>query len=134
MNKVDQVDDPELLDLVEMEVRELLSKYEFDGDNIPIVKGSALAAVEDSNEEIGEKAIRELMAKVDEYIPQPTVQRSRPFLMPIEDVFSISGRGTVVTGRVERGVVNVNDEIEIVGIKDTQKTVCTGVEMFRKTT
>ena len=132
MNKVDQVDDPELLDLVEMEVRELLSKYEFDGDNIPIVKGSALAAIEGTNEETGKKAILELMAKVDEYIPQPTRPLDQDFLMPIEDVFSISGRGTVVTGRVERGVVNVNDEIEITGIKDTQKTVCTGVEMFRK--
>ena len=132
MNKVDQVDDPELLDLVEMEVRELLSKYEFDGDNIPIVKGSALAAIESTNEETGKKAILELMAKVDEYIPQPTRPLDQDFLMPIEDVFSISGRGTVVTGRVERGVINVNDEIEITGIKDTQKTVCTGVEMFRK--
>jgi|TARA_B100000287_G_C20673600_1_gene794348 elongation factor Tu len=132
MNKVDQVDDPELLDLVEMEVRELLSKYEFDGDNIPIIKGSALAAVESSNEETGKKAILELMAKVDEYIPQPARPLDQDFLMPIEDVFSISGRGTVVTGRVERGVINVNDEIEITGIKDTQKTVCTGVEMFRK--
>ena len=132
MNKVDQVDDPELLDLVEMEIRELLSKYEFDGDNIPIVKGSALSAIEDSNEETGKKAILELMAKVDEHIPQPTRPLDQDFLMPIEDVFSISGRGTVVTGRVERGVVNVNDEIEILGIKDTAKTVCTGVEMFRK--
>ncbi len=132
MNKVDQVDDPELLDLVEMEVRELLSKYEFDGDNIPIVKGSALAAIEDSNEETGKKAILELMTKVDEHIPQPARPLDQDFLMPIEDVFSISGRGTVVTGRVERGVVNVNDEIEITGIKETQKTVCTGVEMFRK--
>ncbi len=132
MNKVDQVDDPELLDLVEMEVRELLSKYEFDGDNIPIVKGSALAAIEGTNEDTGKKAILELMAKVDEYIPQPTRPLDQDFLMPIEDVFSISGRGTVVTGRVERGVINVNDEIEITGIKDTQKTVCTGVEMFRK--
>ena len=132
MNKVDQVDDPELLDLVEMEVRELLSKYEFDGDNIPIVKGSALAAIENSNEETGKKAILELMAKVDEHIPQPARPLDQDFLMPIEDVFSISGRGTVVTGRVERGVVNVNDEIEITGIKETQKTVCTGVEMFRK--
>jgi len=132
MNKVDQVDDPELLDLVEMEVRELLSKYEFDGDNIPIVKGSALAAIEGTNEETGKKAILELMAKVDEFIPQPTRPLDQDFLMPIEDVFSISGRGTVVTGRVERGVINVNDEIEITGIKDTQKTVCTGVEMFRK--
>ena len=132
MNKVDQVDDPELLDLVEMEVRELLSKYEFDGDNIPIVKGSALSAIEDSNEDTGKKAILELMQKVDEHIPQPARPLDQDFLMPIEDVFSISGRGTVVTGRVERGVVNVNDEIEITGIKDTQKTVCTGVEMFRK--
>jgi len=132
MNKVDQVDDPELLDLVEMEVRELLSKYEFDGDNIPIVKGSALSAIEDSNEETGKKAILELMQKVDEHIPQPSRPLDLDFLMPIEDVFSISGRGTVVTGRVERGVVNVNDEIEITGIKETQKTVCTGVEMFRK--
>ena len=132
MNKVDQVDDPELLDLVEMEVRELLSKYEFDGDNIPIVKGSALAAIENSNEETGKKAILELMAKVDEHIPQPARPLDQDFLMPIEDVFSISGRGTVVTGRVEKGVVNVNDEIEITGIKETQKTVCTGVEMFRK--
>ena len=132
MNKVDQVDDPELLDLVEMEVRELLSKYEFDGDNIPIVKGSALSAIEDSNEETGKKAILELMQKVDEHIPQPARPLDQDFLMPIEDVFSISGRGTVVTGRVERGVVNVNDEIEITGMKDTQKTVCTGVEMFRK--
>ena len=132
MNKVDQVDDPELLDLVEMEVRELLSKYEFDGDNIPIVKGSALAAIENTNEDTGKKAILELMQKVDEHIPQPARPLDQDFLMPIEDVFSISGRGTVVTGRVERGVVNVNDEIEITGIKETQKTVCTGVEMFRK--
>ena len=132
MNKVDQVDDPELLDLVEMEVRELLSKYEFDGDNIPIVRGSALAAIEATNEDTGKKAILELMQKVDEHIPQPARPLDQDFLMPIEDVFSISGRGTVVTGRVERGVVNVNDEIEITGIKDTQKTVCTGVEMFRK--
>ena len=116
-----------------MEVRELLSKYEFDGDNIPIVKGSALAAIEGKDEETGKKAILELMAKVDDYIPQPARPLDQDFLMPIEDVFSISGRGTVVvTGRVERGVVNVNDEIEITGIKDTQKTVCTGVEMFRK--
>ncbi|MFL2679518.1 MAG: elongation factor Tu [Alphaproteobacteria bacterium] len=132
MNKVDQVDDPELLDLVEMEVRELLSKYEFDGDNIPIVKGSALAAIEGTNEETGKKAILDLMQKVDEHIPQPTRPLDQDFLMPIEDVFSISGRGTVVTGRVERGVINVNEEIEILGIKDTTKTVCTGVEMFRK--
>ena len=132
MNKIDQVDDPELVDLVEMEVRELLSKYEFDGDNIPIVKGSALAAVEDSNEETGKKSILELMTKIDEHIPQPARPLDQPFLMPIEDVFSISGRGTVVTGRVEKGVINVNEEIEIIGIKDTTKTVCTGVEMFRK--
>ena len=132
MNKVDQVDDPELLDLVEMEVRELLSKYEFDGDNIPIVKGSALAAVEGTNEETGKKSYFGLDAKVDEHIPQPTRPLDQDFLMPIEDVFSISGRGTVVTGRVERGVINVNDEIEILGIKDSAKTVCTGVEMFRK--
>ncbi len=132
MNKIDQVDDPELVDLVEMEVRELLSKYEFDGDNIPIVKGSALAAVEDTNEETGKKSILELMAKIDEHIPQPARPLDQPFLMPIEDVFSISGRGTVVTGRVEKGVINVNEEIEIIGIKDTTKTVCTGVEMFRK--
>ena len=132
MNKIDQVDDPELVDLVEMEVRELLSKYEFDGDNIPIVKGSALAAIEDSNEETGKKSILELMAKIDEHIPQPARPLDQPFLMPIEDVFSISGRGTVVTGRVEKGVINVNEEIEIIGIKDTTKTVCTGVEMFRK--
>ena len=132
MNKIDQVDDAELVDLVEMEVRELLSKYEFDGDNIPIVKGSALAAVEDSNEETGKKSILELMSKIDEHIPQPARPLDQPFLMPIEDVFSISGRGTVVTGRVEKGVINVNEEIEIIGIKDTTKTVCTGVEMFRK--
>tara|TARA_B100001057_G_scaffold349507_1_gene350944 strand:- start:614 stop:1468 length:855 start_codon:yes stop_codon:yes gene_type:complete len=132
LNKVDQVDDPELLDLVEMEVRELLSKYEFDGDNIPIVKGSALAAIENSNEETGKKAILDLMSKIDEHIPQPARPLDQPFLMPIEDVFSISGRGTVVTGRVEKGIINVNEEIEIIGIKDTTKTVCTGVEMFRK--
>ncbi len=132
MNKIDQVDDPELVDLVEMEVRELLSKYEFDGDNIPIVKGSALAAIENTNEETGKKSILELMSKIDEHIPQPARPLDQPFLMPIEDVFSISGRGTVVTGRVEKGVINVNEEIEIIGIKDTTKTVCTGVEMFRK--
>ena len=132
LNKVDQVDDSELLDLVEMEVRELLSKYEFDGDNIPIVKGSALAAVESSNEETGKKAILDLMSKIDEHIPQPARPLDQAFLMPMEDVFSISGRGTVVTGRVEKGVINVNEEIEIIGIKDTTKTVCTGVEMFRK--
>ena len=132
LNKVDQVDDEELLELVEMEVRELLSSYEFPGDDIPIVAGSALAALEGRDPEIGENKIRELMAAVDEYIPQPERPKDRPFLMPIEDVFSISGRGTVVTGRVEQGVINVGDEIEIVGIKDTQKTTCTGVEMFRK--
>ena len=132
MNKVDMVDDPELLDLVELEVRELLSSYEFPGDDIPIVKGSALAALEDSNKEIGEDAIRALMAAVDDYIPTPERPIDLPFLMPIEDVFSISGRGTVVTGRVERGIVKVGEEIEIVGIRPTTKTTCTGVEMFRK--
>ncbi|UUX48643.1 elongation factor Tu [Nisaea acidiphila] len=132
LNKVDQVDDEELLELVELEVRELLSSYDFPGDDIPIVKGSALAALEDSNEEIGKKAILELMEQVDAYIPQPERPVDQSFLMPIEDVFSISGRGTVVTGRVERGIVSVGDEIEIVGIKDTTKTTCTGVEMFRK--
>ncbi|MEO0909525.1 MAG: elongation factor Tu [Pseudomonadota bacterium] len=132
LNKVDQVDDEELLELVDMEVRELLSSYEFPGDDIPIVKGSALEALEKDGTEIGENAIRELMSEVDSYIPQPERPVDQPFLLPIEDVFSISGRGTVVTGRVERGIVNVGDEIEIVGIKDTQKTTCTGVEMFRK--
>ncbi|MDD4555755.1 MAG: elongation factor Tu [Alphaproteobacteria bacterium] len=132
MNKVDQVDDEELLELVEMEIRDLLSSYEFPGDEIPIVKGSALAALEDSNEEIGKKAIIALMDAVDAYIPQPERAVDKPFLMPIEDVFSISGRGTVVTGRVERGVIKVGDEMEIVGIKPTAKTTCTGVEMFRK--
>jgi elongation factor Tu len=132
MNKVDQVDDEELLELVELEIRELLSSYDFPGDDIPIVKGSALAAMEDSNEEIGKKAILELMAAVDEYIPTPDRPKDQPFLMPIEDVFSISGRGTVVTGRVERGVVKVGEEVEIVGLRDTTKTTCTGVEMFRK--
>ncbi len=132
LNKVDQVDDEELLELVDMEVRELLSSYEFPGDDIPIIKGSALDAIEKDGTDIGEKAIRELMAQVDTYIPQPERPVDQPFLLPIEDVFSISGRGTVVTGRVERGIVNVGDEIEIVGVKDTQKTTCTGVEMFRK--
>ena len=132
MNKVDMVDDEELLELVELEIRELLSKYDFPGDDIPITKGSALMALEDKQPEIGEKAIIALMETVDSYIPQPERPIDRPFLMPIEDVFSISGRGTVVTGRVERGVVKVGEEIEIVGIKDTVKTVCTGVEMFRK--
>jgi elongation factor Tu len=132
MNKVDQVDDEELLDLVELEVRELLTSYEFPGDDIPVIRGSALAALEGKDEEIGAKSIHQLMEAVDTYIPQPERPKDRPFLMPIEDVFSISGRGTVVTGRVERGVVNVGDEIEIVGLKDTTKTTCTGVEMFRK--
>jgi len=132
MNKVDQVDDPELLELVELEIRELLSSYDFPGDDIPVVKGSALAALEGKDEEIGKKSVEELMAAVDSYIPQPDRPKDLPFLMPIEDVFSISGRGTVVTGRVERGIVKVGDEIEIVGIRPTAKTVCTGVEMFRK--
>jgi elongation factor Tu len=132
LNKVDQVDDPELLELVEMEVRELLSKYEFPGDDIPIVHGSALAALEGKNDAIGREAILKLMAEVDRYIPQPARPLDRPFLMPIEDVFSISGRGTVVTGRIEQGIVKVGEEIEIVGIKPTIKTTCTGVEMFRK--
>ncbi|WP_203294614.1 elongation factor Tu [Maricaulis parjimensis] len=132
LNKVDQVDDEELLELVEMEVRELLSSYDFPGDDIPIVAGSALAAVEGRDENIGKEKILELMAAVDEYIPTPDRPIDQPFLMPIEDVFSISGRGTVVTGRVERGIVKVGEEIEIVGIRDTQKTTCTGVEMFRK--
>ena len=132
LNKVDQVDDEELLELVEMEVRELLSSYEFPGDDIPIVAGSALAAVEGRDDAIGKDKILELMAAVDEYIPTPERPVDQPFLMPIEDVFSISGRGTVVTGRVERGIVKVGEEIEIVGIRDTKKTTCTGVEMFRK--
>jgi elongation factor Tu len=132
LNKVDQVDDEELLELVELEVRELLSSYDFPGDDIPIVKGSALAALEDSNEETGRQAILELMKAVDDYIPTPDRPKDQPFLMPIEDVFSISGRGTVVTGRIERGIVKVGEEVEIVGIKDTVKTTCTGVEMFRK--
>ncbi len=132
MNKVDQVDDEELLELVELEIRELLSSYDFPGDDIPIIKGSALVALEDGDKAMGEDSIRELLKAVDEYIPTPERPVDQPFLLPIEDVFSISGRGTVVTGRVERGVVNVGDELEIVGIKDTQKTTCTGVEMFRK--
>ncbi|TIR51173.1 MAG: elongation factor Tu [Mesorhizobium sp.] len=132
LNKVDQVDDAELLELVELEVRELLTKNEFPGDDIPIVKGSALAALEDTDKKIGEDSIRELMAAVDAYIPTPVRPLDKPFLMPIEDVFSISGRGTVVTGRVERGVVKVGEELEIVGIRPTTKTTCTGVEMFRK--
>ncbi len=132
LNKVDQVDDPELLELVEMEVRELLSGYEYPGDDIPIIKGSALAAVEGRDPEIGEKSILELMAAVDSYIPQPERLIDRPFMMGVEDVFSISGRGTVVTGRIDQGIVKVGEEVEIVGLRDTQKTVCTGVEMFRK--
>ncbi len=132
MNKVDMVDDKELLDLVEMEVRELLSSYEFPGDDIPIVKGSALAAIEGRDVALGEDSIRELMTAVDTYIPQPDRPIDQPFLMPVEDVFSISGRGTVVTGRVEKGIVKVGDEVEIIGIRPTTKTTCTGVEMFRK--
>ncbi|AWU93045.1 elongation factor Tu [Azospirillum ramasamyi] len=132
LNKVDMVDDPELLELVELEVRELLSSYQFPGDDIPITKGSALCALEDRQPEIGRDAVLALMKTVDEYIPQPERPKDRPFLMPIEDVFSISGRGTVVTGRVERGIVKVGDEVEIVGLKDTVKTTVTGVEMFRK--
>ena len=132
LNKVDQVDDPELLELVEMELRELLSSYEFPGDDIPIVPGSALAALNDGDEETGKNSILALMEAVDSYIPQPERAKDLPFLMPIEDVFSISGRGTVVTGRIERGVVKTGEDVEIVGVKETQKTVCTGVEMFRK--
>ena len=132
LNKVDQVDDEELLELVEMEVRELLSSYDFPGDDIPIIKGSALAALEGRDPEIGENSIKALIEAVDSYIPTPERPVDMPFLLPIEDVFSISGRGTVVTGRLERGVVNVGDELEIIGIKDTKKTTCTGVEMFRK--
>jgi len=132
MNKVDQVDDEEILDLVELEMRELLSMYEFPGDDIPIVRGSALAALEGRDEAVGKETVLELMQAVDDHIPQPDRPIDKPFLMPIEDVFSISGRGTVVTGRVERGVVKVGDDIEIVGVKETTKTVCTGVEMFRK--
>jgi len=132
LNKVDMVDDKELIDLVEMEVRELLTSYEFPGDKIPIVKGSALCALEDKKPELGKNAILELMKAVDEAIPQPDRPKDQPFLMPIEDVFSISGRGTVVTGRIERGVVKVGEEVEIVGIRDTQKSIVTGVEMFRK--
>ena len=132
LNKVDQVDDEELLELVEMEIRELLSSYDFPGDDIPIIAGSALAAVEGKNPEIGKDRILELMAKVDEYIPTPARDIDKDFLMPVEDVFSISGRGTVVTGRVERGIVKVNEEVEVVGIRETTKTIVTGVEMFRK--
>ena len=132
MNKVDQVDDPELLDLVEMEIRELLSSYDFPGDEIPVIRGSALVTLEDGDPTIGRDSIIKLMEAVDDYIPQPDRPKDKPFLMPIEDVFSISGRGTVVTGRVERGVVHVGDDLEIVGIKPTAKTTCTGIEMFRK--
>ena len=132
LNKIDLVDDEELLELVEMEVRELLSSYEYPGDDIPIIKGSAHQAMIGERPEIGENSIRELMAAVDSYIPTPTRMVDLPFLLPIEDVFSISGRGTVVTGRIERGVINVGDEVEIVGIRDTKKSICTGVEMFRK--
>ncbi len=132
MNKVDMVDDPELLDLVELEVRELLSKYQFPGDTIPIIRGSALMALEDKEPKIGEQAILELMKAVDASIPQPQRPKDQPFLMPVEDVFSISGRGTVVTGRVERGAVKVGEEVEIIGIRPTTKTVVTGIEMFRK--
>ena len=132
LNKVDQVDDAELLELVEVEIRDILNEYEFPGDSIPIVKGSALAAVEGKDDEMGKNSIIELMKAIDEHIPQPERDKDKPFLMPIEDVFSISGRGTVCTGRVESGVVKVGEELEIVGIKETQKTTCTGVEMFRK--
>jgi elongation factor Tu len=132
MNKVDMVDDPELLDLVELEVRELLTKYEFPGDKIPIIKGSALYALEDKDPKLGEQSVLELMKAVDEAIPQPQRPKDQPFLMPVEDVFSISGRGTVVTGRIERGIIKVGEEVEIVGIRPTTKTVVTGVEMFRK--
>ncbi len=132
LNKVDQVDDKELLDLVEIEIRELLTKYEFPGDKIPIVSGSALAALEGRDDAIGKAKILDLVKAIDEHVPQPERPKDQDYLMPIEDVFSISGRGTVVTGRIERGVVKVNEEVEIVGIKDTRKSVCTGVEMFRK--
>ena len=132
LNKVDMVDDPELLELVEMEMRELLTCYQFPGDEIPIVKGSALTALEDKNPELGKQSILKLMEAVDGYIPQPDRPKDQPFLMPIEDVFSISGRGTVVTGRIERGMVKVGEEVEIVGIRPTTKSMVTGVEMFRK--
>ena len=131
-DRCDQVDDEEILELVELEVRELLSSYEFPGDDIPVIRGSALMALEDGDEALGKNSVLELMAAVDDYIPQPDRPKDMPFLMPIEDVFSISGRGTVVTGRIERGVVKVGEEIEIVGIKETSKTTVTGVEMFRK--
>jgi elongation factor Tu len=132
MNKVDQVDDEELLELVEMEIRELLSSYDYPGDDIPIIRGSALAAMNGTSPEIGEESIKALIAAVDEYIPTPARAVDQPFLMPVEDVFSISGRGTVATGRIERGIIKVGEEMEIVGIRATKKTVCTGVEMFRK--
>ena len=132
MNKCDLVDDAEIIELVEMEIRELLSKYDFDGDNIPVIQGSATCALNDTNPELGREAVLKLMAAVDSFIPQPARPLDMPFLMPIEDVFSISGRGTVVTGRVEQGIVKVGEEVEIVGLKDTKKTVVTGVEMFRK--
>jgi elongation factor Tu len=132
MNKVDMVDDPELLDLVELEVRELLKSYQYPGDDIPVIRGSGLAALEGKDEKIGKNAILELLKAVDDYIPQPVRAKDKPFLMPIEDVFTISGRGTVVTGRIERGIVKVGDEVEIVGFKDTRSTIVTGVEMFRK--
>jgi elongation factor Tu len=132
MNKADQVDDEELLELVEMEIRELLSSYDFPGDDTPIVVGSALKALEGEDSDMGKGSIRKLIAAMDDYIPQPERETDKPFLMPIEDVFSISGRGTVVTGRVERGIIKVGEEVEIVGIKETEKTTCTGVEMFRK--
>ena len=132
LNKVDTVDDPELLELVELEIRELLTSYDFPGDDIPVVKGSALAALEGGDKTLGEDSVVALLAAIDDYIPQPDRAKDQPFLMPIEDVFSISGRGTVVTGRIERGVVKVGDEVEIIGIRETQKTICTGVEMFRK--
>jgi elongation factor Tu len=132
MNKVDMVDDPELLELVELEVRELLSKYDFPGDDIPVIKGSALCALENREPQIGHDSVLKLMEAVDDYIPQPERPKDQPFLMPVEDVFSISGRGTVVTGRIERGVIKVGEEIEIVGLRPTQKTTVTGVEMFRK--
>ena len=132
LNKVDMVDDPELFDLVELEVRELLTSYKFPGDKIPIIRGSALCALEDKKPELGVESVKKLLEAVDAYVPQPDRPKDKPFLMPIEDVFSISGRGTVVTGRIERGIVKVGDEVEIVGLRDTQKTVITGVEMFRK--
>ncbi|MBI3119992.1 MAG: elongation factor Tu [Candidatus Kerfeldbacteria bacterium] len=133
MNKVDQVDDPELLDLVEVEIRDLLNKYEFPGDEIPVIKGSALKALENPTDEEACKPIMELIKTLDEYIPEPKRDTEHPFLMPVEDIFSIEGRGTVVTGRIERGMVKVNEEVEIVGLKDTQKTIVTGIEMFNKT-